>query len=38
MIQGLLDSAGIPGLLQQAGIDGLQLGMGSLNRVGRRKE
>ncbi len=34
MIQGLLDSAGIPSALQQTGIDGPQLGMGWLNPGG----
>ncbi len=34
MIQGLLDSAGIPSVLQQTGIDGPQLGIGLLNPDG----
>ncbi len=34
MIQGLLDSAGIPSVLQQTGIDGPGLGIGSLNPGG----
>lgn len=34
MIQGLLESAGIPSVLQQVGIDGPQLGIGLLNPGG----
>ena len=34
MIQGLLDSAGIPSVVQQVGIDGPQLGFGLLNPSG----
>lgn len=34
MIQGLLDSAGIPSFLQQAGVDGPLLGIGLLNPGG----
>ena len=34
MIQGLLDSAGIPSVLQQVGVDGPQLGIGLLNPGG----
>ena len=34
MIQGLLESAGIPSVLQQMGVDGQQLGIGLLNPGG----
>ena len=34
MIQGLLESAGIPSVLRQVGLDGPQLGIGSLNPDG----
>jgi Putative prokaryotic signal transducing protein len=34
MIQGLLDTAGIPSVLQQLGVDGPRLGIGLLNPGG----
>jgi hypothetical protein len=34
MIQGLLNSAGIPSVLQQVGVDGPRLGIGLLNPGG----